>query len=163
MPKTRSEFSPEFKREAVALLEGSGRPLMQVATEVGISPSMLRNWRTVVRGGIVRLAAQRQRPAEGLICHSDHGSQYASEAYGKQIAAMRAKPSMSRTACCYDNAPMESFFHTLKVEPAHQRQWATREDARRDLFAYIEGYYNRRRIHSALGYRTSEQAERHMA
>jgi putative transposase len=70
---------------------------------------------------------------------------------------------MSRTACCHDNAPMESFFHTLKIELAHQRQWPTREDARRDLFAYIEGYYNRRRIHSALGYRTPEQAERQMA
>lgn len=54
MPKTRREFSPEFKRETVALLESSGRPLMQVATEVGISPSMLRNWRTVVRGGTAR-------------------------------------------------------------------------------------------------------------
>ena len=54
MPKTRREFSPEFKRETVALLESSGRPLMQVATEVGISPSMLRNWRTVVRGGSAR-------------------------------------------------------------------------------------------------------------
>ena len=51
MPKTRREFSPEFKRVAVALLESSGRPLMQVATEVGISPSMLRNWRAVIRGG----------------------------------------------------------------------------------------------------------------
>ena len=57
MPKTRREFSPEFKREAVALLESSGRPLMQVATEVGISPSMLRNWRAVVRGGTVRSRA----------------------------------------------------------------------------------------------------------
>lgn len=55
---------------------------------------------------------------------------------------------------------MESFFRTLKVELAHQRQWATRDEARRDLFAYIEGYYNRQRIHSALGYRTPEQAER---
>jgi putative transposase len=72
---------------------------------------------------------------------------------------MKAKPSMSRTACCYDSAPMESFFHTLKVELAHQRRWATREDARRDLFAYIEGYDNLRRIHSALGYRPPEQAE----
>ena len=58
MPKTRREFSPEFKREAVALLETSGRPLMQVATEVGISPSVLRNWRAVIRGG-----AARPRPA----------------------------------------------------------------------------------------------------
>ncbi len=67
---------------------------------------------------------------------------------------------MSRTGCCYDNAPMESFFHTLKVELVHQRRWATRDEARRDLFAYIEGYYNRQRIHSALGYITPEQAER---
>jgi putative transposase len=87
-------------------------------------------------------------------------AQYASEAYGKQLAAIKAKPSMSRTACCYDNAPMESFVHTLKVELVHRRRWATREDARRDLFAYIEGYSNRP---SALGYRTLEQAEQHMA
>ncbi|KQP26510.1 transposase [Methylobacterium sp. Leaf100] len=67
---------------------------------------------------------------------------------------------MSRTGCCCDNAPMESFFHTLKVELVHQRRWATRDEARRDLFAYIEGYDNRQRIHSALGYSTPEQAER---
>ena len=59
MPKTRREFSPEFKREAVALLESSDRPLMQMATEVGISPSMLRNWRAAVRGGTVRSGAAR--------------------------------------------------------------------------------------------------------
>ena len=70
---------------------------------------------------------------------------------------------MSRTACCYDNAPMESFFRTLKVELVHPRRWAARGDARRDLFAYIEGYHNRRRIRSALGYRTPELAERQMA
>ena len=62
MPNTRREFSPEFKREAVALLESSGRPLMQVATEVGISPSMLRNWRTVVRGGTARSQAAASTP-----------------------------------------------------------------------------------------------------
>jgi len=90
----------------------------------------------------------------------DRGSQYAAEAYRKQLADMKATPSMSRTGCCYDNAPMESFFHTLKVELVHQRRWATRDEARRDLFAYIEGYYNRQRIHSALGYITPEQAER---
>jgi transposase InsO family protein len=85
---------------------------------------------------------------------------YAAEAYRKQLADMKATPSMSRTGCCYDNAPMESFFHTLKVELVHQRRWATRDEARRDLFAFIEGYYNRQRIHSALGYITPEQAER---
>ena len=110
-------------------------------------------------GGLM-VAVQRQRPGPGLVHHSDRGSQYAAEAYRKQLAAMKAKPSMSRTGCCYDNAPMESFFHTLKVELVHQRRWATRDEARRDLFAYIEGYYNRQRIHSALGYLTPEQAER---
>ena len=66
---------------------------------------------------------------------------------------------MSRTGNCYDNAPMERFFHTLKVELVHQHRWATRDEARRDLFGYIEGYCNRARIHSAIGYRTPEQAE----
>ncbi len=137
--------------------------VLDLATRRIVGWSMRDHMRTELPLAALMMAAQRQRPAEGLICHSDRGSQYASEAYGKQLIAMKAKPSMSRTACCYDNAPMESFFHTLKVELVHQRRWATREDARRDLFAYIEGYYNRRRIHSALGYRTPEQAKRHMA
>ena len=67
---------------------------------------------------------------------------------------------MSRTVYCYDNAPMESFFHALKVELVHQRRWTTRDEARRDLFADSEGYDNRQRIHSALGYIPPEQAER---
>ncbi len=92
------------------------------------------------------MGARRQRPAEGLICHSDRGGQYAAGAYGKQLAAMKAKQSMSRTACRYDHAPMESFFHTLKAELVHQQRWATRDEARRGLLAYIEGYHNQRRI-----------------
>ena len=86
-------------------------------------------------------------------------TQYAAGAYGSQLAALGAIASMSRTGCCYDNAPMESFFHTLKVELVRQRNWNTHDEARRDLFAYIEGYYNRQRIHSAIGYLTPEQAE----
>src|SRR5947207_1897897 len=65
---------------------------------------------------------------------------------------------MSRKANCWDNAPMESFFGTLKTELVHQREYPDRDTARRDLFAYIEGYYNRQRIHSAIGYITPEQA-----
>jgi putative transposase len=137
--------------------------VLDLATRKIVGWSMRDHMRTELPLAALMMAAQRQRPAEGLVCHSDRGSQYASEAYSRQLAAMKATPSMSRTACCYDNAPMESFFHTLKVELVHQRRWATREQARRDLFAYIEGYYNRRRIHSALGYRTPEQVERHMA
>lgn len=137
--------------------------VLDLATRKIVGWSMRDHMRTELPLAALMMAAQRQRPAEGLICHSDRGSQYASEAYSKQLATMRATSSMSRTACCYDNAPMESFFHTLKVELVHQRRWATREQARRDLFAYIESYYNRRRIHSALGYTTPEQAEQYMA
>jgi len=69
---------------------------------------------------------------------------------------------MSRTGNCCDNAPMESFFHTLKVELVHQCRWATQAKARQALFGYTEGYYNRHRMLSALGYLTSEQAEQRM-
>ena len=137
--------------------------VLDLATRKIVGWSMRDHMRAELPLSALMMGAQRQRPAEGLICHSDRGSQYASEAYGKQLVALKAKPSMSRTACCYDNAPMESFFHTLKVELVHQRRWTNRQDARRDLFAYIEGYYNRRRIHSALGYKTPEQAERQLA
>jgi transposase InsO family protein len=91
--------------------------------------------------------------------HSNRGSQYAADAYFRQLAAIGAVPSMSRKGCCYDNAPMESFFHTLKVELVHDRRWATREDTRCDLFGCIEGHFNRARLQSALGYLTPEQAE----
>ena len=60
------------------------------------------------------IASQRRKPAAGLVCHSDRGSQYAAETYRKQLAGIKALPSMSRTACCYNDAPMESFFHTLR-------------------------------------------------
>jgi putative transposase len=98
------------------------------------------------------MAIAAQRPGAGLIHHSDRGVQYASAEYRKmmQLAGLRA--SMSRKADCYDNAPMESFFHTLKTELVHHQRYATREQARLDIFAYIEGFYNRTRRHSAIGY-----------
>ena len=105
------------------------------------------------------MAIQRQRPAPGLIHHSDRGSQYAAGGYRQMLDAAGIVQSMSRKGNCWDNAPMESFFHTLKTELVHHAAYATREAAKRDLFAYIEGYYNRQRLHSALGYITPEQAE----
>src|SRR6266704_312994 len=100
------------------------------------------------------------RPARaGLIHHSDRGSQYAAGDYRDILEAASITQSMSRTGNCWDNAPMESFFGTLKTELVHQREYPDRDTARRDLFAYIEGYYNRQRIHSAIGYITPEQAE----
>jgi putative transposase len=105
------------------------------------------------------MAIQRQRPGRGLIHHSDRGSQYAAGDYRKVLKVNGIVPSMSRKGNCWDNAPMESWFHTLKTELVHHTKYATREAAKRDLFAYIEGYYNRQRLHSALGYLTPEQAE----
>ncbi len=134
--------------------------VLDLATRKVVGWAMRDHMRTELTLAALMMATQRQRPGPGLIHHSDRGSQYAAEAYARQLALMKAKPSMSRTGCCYDNAPMESFFHSLKVELVHQRHWATREEARRDLFGYIEAYYNRQRIHSALGYLTPEQAER---
>ncbi|MBL0407688.1 IS3 family transposase, partial [Microvirga aerilata] len=134
--------------------------VLDLATRKVVGWAMRDHMRTELTLGALMMATQRQRPGPGLIHHSDRGSQYAAEAYARELASMKAKPSMSRTGCCYDNAPMESFFHSLKVELVHQRNWATREEARRDLLGYIESYYNRQRIHSALGYLTPEQAER---
>jgi transposase InsO family protein len=105
------------------------------------------------------MAIQRRRPGPGLIHHSDRGSQYAAAGYRQVLDAADMVQSMSRKGNCWDNAPMESFFHTLKTELVHHAAYPTREAAKRDLFAYIEGYYNRQRLHSALGYLTPEQAE----
>ena len=91
------------------------------------------------------MAIQQRRPQAGLIHHSDRGVQYASHAYRQTLSAAGITPSMSRKADCYDNAPMESFFHTLKTELVHHRDYNTRAEARRDIFAFIEGFYNRTR------------------
>jgi putative transposase len=98
------------------------------------------------------MAIQQQRPLAGLIHHSDRGVQYASHAYRDTLSGAGIAASMSRKADCYDNAPMESFFHTLKTELVHHRDYKTRAEAQRDIFAFIEGFYNRTRLHSAIGY-----------
>lgn len=98
------------------------------------------------------MAIQQQRPQAGLIHHSDRGVQYASHAYRNTLTAAGITASMSRKADCYDNAPMESFFHTLKTELVHHRNYKTRAEAQRDIFTFIEGFYNRTRLHSAIGY-----------
>src|SRR6202043_1672188 len=100
----------------------------------------------------LRMAISVQRPGAGLIHHSDRGVQYASAEYRQVMQSAGLRASMSRKGDCYDNAPMESFFHTLKTELVYHRRYATRGEATRDIFAYIEGFYNRTRRHSAIGY-----------
>ena len=90
-------------------------------------------------------------------------AQYASEDFQRQLKDFAMLGSMSRKGDCWDNAPMESFFHTLKTERVHHRIYATRDQARRDLFGYIEGFYNPRRLHSSLGYISPAEAERRAA
>jgi len=100
----------------------------------------------------LRMAIGRQWPGKSLIAHSDRGSQYASADYQEMLASAGIRCSMSRRGNCWDNAPMESFFATLKKELVYQTRYATRAEARRSVFEYIEVFYNRERQHSALGY-----------
>lgn len=99
-------------------------------------------------------AVVSRRPAPGLIHHSDRGSQYASEAYRARLAALGFVASMSRRGNCYDNAKTESFWSTLKLEWLYRTKFATRAEVEPALFAYIDGWYNTRRLHSSLGYQT---------
>ena len=105
-------------------------------------------------------ALARRRPGAGLVAHSDRGSQYASEHYQRVLAGHGIACSMSRRANCWDNAPMESFFASLKKELVHGEDFATREQARASLFEYIEVFYNRVRRHSSLGYKSPNEFER---
>ena len=106
----------------------------------------------------MHMALARRQPEEGLLHHSDQGSQYASDAYRALLEAHHTTVSMSATGNCYDNAMKESFFATLKTECASQ-PFATRAQARTAIFEYIEVFYNRQRLHSALGYLSPEQFE----
>ena len=99
-------------------------------------------------------AVAARRPAPGVMVHSDRGVQYASTPYRAALARHGLIASMSRRANCYDNAAMESFWSTLKLEHLFRRRFLDAADAHRAIFHYIEGFYNTRRLHSALGYRT---------
>ena len=134
--------------------------VLDLATRKVVGWAMREHLRAELVSAALLMAAQRQRPTKGLIIHSDRGSQYASKPYRTLLEGWGMRQSMGRKGCCFDNAPMESFFHTLKVELVHRERFASREEAKRELFADLEGYYNRQRLHSALGYRTPEHAER---
>ena len=98
------------------------------------------------------MALLRRGFPRGVIIHSDRGSQYCSKAYQRLIRVTGLRCSMGRRATCYDNAAMESFFHTLKVELIYRQRYVTRQDAKGAIFEYIEIYYNRMRRHSAIGH-----------
>jgi putative transposase len=133
--------------------------ILDLFTRKVVGWAMRDHMRAELTIAALTMAIQRRRPGAGLIHHSDRGSQYAAGDYRDILQVAAITQSMTRKANCWDNAPMESFFGTLKTELVHQREYPDRDAARRDLFAYIEGYYNRQRIHSAIGYITPQQAE----
>lgn len=105
----------------------------------------------------LHMARFRRKPKPGLIHHSDRGSQYCSHDYRALLVECGMQASMSRKGNCWDNAPMESFFNSLKNERVFHEDYATREEAKRDLFDYIEAFYNRKRRHSSLAYQSPAQ------
>lgn len=107
----------------------------------------------------LRGALQLRRPAGKLLHHSDRGSQYASGDYQEMLEKARVTCSMSRKGNCWDNAPVESFFSTLKRELVHHRHFQTRSEARSELFEFIEVWYNRKRLHSSLDYMSPVEFE----
>ena len=106
------------------------------------------------------MAWQRRRPAPGLVHHSDQGNQYRATLYQTILARRGVVPSMSRKGNCYDNAPVESFFSSLKIELVRHRQFQNQAEARYAIAEYIERFYNGQRLHQALGYRSPEEFER---
>jgi putative transposase len=106
------------------------------------------------------MAVRRRVPEEGLLAHSDRGSQYASDHYQRLLGKHGITCSMSGVAQCWDNAPVESFFASLKRELVHHERYTTRAEAQASIFEYVESFYNRVRRHSSLGYLSPEEFER---
>jgi putative transposase len=116
--------------------------------------SMADNMESRLVVDALEMAVQRRLPGEGLLAHSDRGSQYASEHYQLLLGNYGIECSMSGVGQCWDNAPAESFFATLKKELVHDEDYQTRQEARASIFEYIEVFYNNQRLHSSLGYVT---------
>jgi len=116
--------------------------------------SMATHMRTELVVDALEMAVWRRRPVAGLVHHSDRGVQYTAISFGKRLEEVGIVPSMGRTGTALDNAMAESFIATLKTELVHRRRFPDREVARSAIFEYLEGFYNRRRLHSALGYKS---------
>ena len=125
--------------------------------------SMANHMRARLVCEALRMAIAARRPAAGVIHHSDQGVQYASDEFQALLKSHDMLPSMSRKGNCYDNAMMESFFGTLKRECIDGIVYESMDAARRAIFEYIEAWYNRRRLHSSLGYVSPVAFEEHVA
>jgi putative transposase len=126
-------------------------------TKAVIGWAMDDNYKTPLIEAAIEMAARNHRLADGAIFHHDRGSNYTSHQFAKTLKKHKLRQSAGRTGSCFDNAMAESFFAALKNERTHRTQYPTREHARRDIAKYIELWYNSRRRHSGLGYRTPLQ------
>jgi transposase InsO family protein len=122
--------------------------------------SMADNMRTELVNHALRMAIWKRKPQKGLLWHTDRGSQYAADSHRKLLKQHGIQQSMSRKANCWDNAVSESFFHTLKTECVNHEKYATRDDATKSIFEYIEVFYNRQRLHSSNGYLSPVEFEK---
>ncbi len=121
--------------------------------------AMDNNMETGLITNALKMALRTRKPPKGLLHHSDRGSQYASNAYQQLLTDYKISCSMSRKGNCYDNAVMESFFATLKQELIYHHHYQSHQQARQDIFEYMEVWYNRKRTHSTLGYLSPEEFE----
>jgi len=108
----------------------------------------------------LRMALDARKPGKSIVHHSDQGAEYSNKEYQRLLSANRMAISMSRKANCYDNAVVESFFKTIKAELTRRRSFNAKDDARSAIFEYIEVFYNRKRMHSTLGYLSPVEYER---
>lgn len=121
--------------------------------------SMAEHLKTDLVTEALQMAILHRRPGKGLLHHSDRGVQYASEDYRQLLKLNHMRPSMSGRGDCWDNACVESFWGTLKTELVNHEHYLTHEQARQSIFEYIEVFYNRKRMHSSLGYLSPEAFE----
>ena len=135
--------------------------VLDLYTKKVVGHAMRETMHTEIVTAAIEMALKRQGIVDGtgLVAHSDRGSQYASDEYTSRLRAYKLTASMSRKGDCYDNAMVESFFRTLKVELVYRRKFKTREEAKTAIFEFIEVWYNRQRLHSSLDYMTPEQYE----
>jgi putative transposase len=143
----------------------TGEGWLYLAVVIDLSSRKVVGWaaddhlRAELPGAALKMALEHRQPTGPLLHHSDRGVQYACDEYQALLARHRIECSMSRRGNCYDNAVVESFFGTLKTELIHHHTYATRNEARLALFEYLEVFYNRKRRHSSLDYRSPAEYE----
>jgi putative transposase len=133
--------------------------VMDLCSRMIVGWSMADHMKTELVSDALQMAVTRRQPGPDLLHHSDRGVQYASDDYQHLLQLHQMQSSMSGKGNCWDNAAAESFWSTLKTELVHHQQYATREQARQSIFEYIEIFYNRKRLHSSLGYLSPEAFE----